>query len=94
MSCDCNDAINVAKHQNKHIREAIKYAEEHGWTLVKSWAASVSALTPVGPTCLGAYEPTSMACCIAPAMIATGIVLTYTRRRGIPKHTLAIFAGR
>jgi len=39
-------------------------------------------------------EPTSTVCCIAPAMIATGIVLTYTRRRGIPKHTLATFADR
>ena len=39
-------------------------------------------------------EPTSMACFIAPAVIATGIVLTYIRRHGIPKHTLAIFAGR
>ena len=28
--------INMAKHQNKHIREAIKYAEEHGWTFVKA----------------------------------------------------------
>jgi len=26
----------VAKHQNKHIREAIKYAEQHGWNFEKS----------------------------------------------------------
>jgi hypothetical protein len=28
--------IRMAKHQNKHIREAIKYAEEHVWTFVKA----------------------------------------------------------
>jgi hypothetical protein len=26
----------VAKHQNKHIREAIKYAESIGWTVLKA----------------------------------------------------------
>jgi hypothetical protein len=26
----------VAKHPNKHIREALKYAEDHGWTIRKS----------------------------------------------------------
>jgi hypothetical protein len=26
---------NVAKHPNKHIRQAIKYAEENGWTFSK-----------------------------------------------------------
>jgi hypothetical protein len=26
----------VAKHSNKHIREALKYAEQRGWTIRKS----------------------------------------------------------
>jgi hypothetical protein len=26
----------MAKHPNKHIREAIEYAENHGWRFVKS----------------------------------------------------------
>jgi hypothetical protein len=26
----------VAKHPNKHIRQAIRYAEDNGWTFIKS----------------------------------------------------------
>ncbi|KAA3603764.1 MAG: hypothetical protein D8M57_05620 [Candidatus Scalindua sp. AMX11] len=26
----------MSDHPNKHIREAIKYAEKHGWRIVKS----------------------------------------------------------
>jgi hypothetical protein len=31
-------------HPNKHIREAIKYAEEHGWTFHKSRGHSFGVL--------------------------------------------------
>ena len=32
-------------HPNKHIREAMKYAEEHGWRIVPSHAAMRSGRT-------------------------------------------------
>jgi hypothetical protein len=37
ICCIINDvACDMADHQNKHIREAVRYAEQKGWSLVKA----------------------------------------------------------